>query len=84
MPYTAATLNGTNNCRNNFFLCFGFRPWFPHFRFSDSAKNFHFGASLIMSLVRLRGQYLIRIRDQNEQKRITDGQIHQIYLDQSS
>ena len=25
----------------------GFQPWFPHFRLSVSAKNFHFGASLV-------------------------------------
>uniref|UniRef100_A0A8C5AL80 AIG1-type G domain-containing protein n=1 Tax=Gadus morhua TaxID=8049 RepID=A0A8C5AL80_GADMO len=47
IPYTAATLNGTNNWHNNFFRCFGFRPWFPHFRFSVSVENFHFGASLV-------------------------------------
>ena len=33
---------------------FGFRPWFPHFRFSVSAKNFHFGASLVFTFRLIR------------------------------
>ena len=32
-PYTAATLNGTNNWHNHSLRCCGFRPWFPHFWF---------------------------------------------------
>ena len=27
---------------------FGFRPWFPRFRYSVSAKNFHFSASVVL------------------------------------
>ena len=33
---------------------FGSRPWFPHFRFSVSAKNFHFGASLTVTLLEFK------------------------------
>ena len=33
---------------------FSFRPWFPHFRFSVSAKNFHFGASLTVTLLEFK------------------------------
>lgn len=45
MPVNYSRVGSSYTFYFEFYLCFGFLPWFLHLRFMVSVKNFHFGAS---------------------------------------